>query len=299
MAQAYLGGTELNKLYLGNTQINDVEVGKYPISGLVAAYVPGETNGRSGSIIFDLSGNGNNLTVSGTSSYSNGVYSITGSTSNIESNQAYTALTGSDPTWTLMLFLRTPGTPFAIQNLWYLGNPTSTVDQMVYDDNASIQSFAANKIMFSNGDANTNYPLYNGNSNLAADYTNYNRVDFTMMSLSRNISSSFSGSNINGKIYVKNFRQDGLDTTNTIVTSKTYVGLNPDFPQLGVPVSTRAITTNWSSVNPKLFIGPNPSDPTYGNRPIDFAGAFIYNRVLTNFEIESVYSYVNSITPLT
>jgi hypothetical protein len=29
MAQAYLGGTELNKLYLGTTQINDVETGKY------------------------------------------------------------------------------------------------------------------------------------------------------------------------------------------------------------------------------------------------------------------------------
>jgi hypothetical protein len=269
-----------------------------PVNGLVASYVPGEISGSSGSVIFDLSGNGNDLTVSGTSSYSNGVYSITGSTSNIESDQAYTALTGSDPTWTLMLFLRTPGTPFAVQNLWYLGNPTSTADQMVYDDNTSIGVFAANKIIFSNG-GGENYTLYNGNSDLAADYTSYNRVDFTMMSLSRNISSSFSGSNINGKIYVKNFRQDGLDNNSTIVTSKTYVGLNPDFPQIGVNVSTRAITTNWSSVNPKLYIGPNPSDPTYGNRPIDFAGAFIYNRVLENFEIESIYSYVNTITPLT
>jgi hypothetical protein len=205
-----------------------------------------------------------------------------------------------------MLFLRTPGTPFANQNLWYLGNPTYTADQMVYDDNTSIGVFAANKIIFSNGFVTRsgvdyyNYTLMNGNSNLAADYTSYVRNDFTMMSLSRNISSSFSGSNINGKIYVKNFRQDGIDTTSTIFTSKTYFGLNPDFPQIDQQATPlRGITTDWSSVNPKLYIGPNPSDPTYGNRPIDFAGAFIYNRVLENFEIESIYSYVNSITPLT
>ena len=272
---------------------------EYPQGGLVAAYVPGEISGSSGGTIFDLSGNGNDLTVSGTYSYSNGVYSITGSTSNIESTASYTALTGSDPTWTLMLFLRTPGTPFAIQNLWYLGNPVYTVDQMVFDDNASIPVLAANKIRFDNGNAGVNYTLYNGNSNLANDYTSYNRTDSTMMSLSRNISSSFSGSNINGKIYVKNFRQDGIDNTKTIVTSKIYVGLNPDFPQIGVESYTRAITTDWSSVNPKLYIGPNPSDPTYGNRPIDFSAAFLYDRVLTNDEIENIYLYVNNITPIT
>jgi hypothetical protein len=73
MAQAYLGGTELNKLYLGNTEIYEVNLGnpQFTTSNLYAYYdfnnptcYPG-----SGSTVFDLSGNGNDLTISGSVTY--------------------------------------------------------------------------------------------------------------------------------------------------------------------------------------------------------------------------------------
>ena len=73
MGQAYLGSTELNQTWLGNTEIYEVGLRnqQFTTSNLYAYYdfnnpvcYPG-----SGSTIFDLSGNGNDLTISGSVTY--------------------------------------------------------------------------------------------------------------------------------------------------------------------------------------------------------------------------------------
>jgi hypothetical protein len=73
MAVAYLGNTLLGQQYLGNTEIYEVNLRnpQFTTSSLYAYYdfnnptcYPG-----SGSIVFDLSGNGNNLTISGSVTY--------------------------------------------------------------------------------------------------------------------------------------------------------------------------------------------------------------------------------------
>jgi hypothetical protein len=309
MGQFYLGSTELNQTWLGNTQINqNYGPSLLPKNGLIAYYIPGEDGGYSGDTVFDLSGNGNNLTLSGTYTYSGGVVSVSGSSSGMVSDSPYTQLTGSDPEFTIVLFINAPQR-LSYDNLWYLGNPTLTADQGIWDDNINFNTFDANKIIFGNGFTSgpnkSYYTLYDGNG--VEDYVSYSRTDYSMLSVSRTVSSSYSGSELNGKVYIKNYRYDGLDTTGSLVTSAvSYAAasssLNP-YVLEGGGAAARPITTNWSTVNPKLYIGVNPSDPTYdvtyNSAPINFAGAFIYNRVLANEEIEGIYAYVNGITLLT
>ena len=88
MAQAYLGNTSLNQLWLGNTQINEVElrIPEVP-SGVYAYYDASNLTSYpgSGSTWFDLSGNGNHLTLTGSVSFTNsfgGVFDFSGSSVN-------------------------------------------------------------------------------------------------------------------------------------------------------------------------------------------------------------------------
>jgi hypothetical protein len=90
MAQAYLGNTALNQTWLGNTQINDVElrVPEVP-SGVYAYYDASNLTSYpgSGSTWFDLSGNGNHLTLTGSVSFTNsfgGIFDFSGSNTSIQ-----------------------------------------------------------------------------------------------------------------------------------------------------------------------------------------------------------------------
>ena len=298
MSLTYLGNTALNQVWLGNTLLNEnYGPSLFPNNGLVAYYVPGEDGGYSGDTVFDLSGNGNNLTLSGTYTYSGGVVSVSGSSSGMVSDSPYTQLTGSDPEFTIVLFINGPQR-LSYDNLWYLGNPTLTAGQGIWNSNTGFTTFDANKIIF--GDGVQNYIPLNGDG--SEDYISFSRTDYSMLSITRTVSSSYSGSELNGKVYIRNYRYNGLDNTGSLVTSKVYQSLSTDVPYI-YALSATPITTNWSTVNPKLYIGVNPSDPTYdvslNSAPINFAGAFIYSRLLSNSEIEGIYAYVNGITLLT
>ena len=298
MAQAYLGTTELNKLYLGTTQINDVEVGKYPISGLVAAYVPGATNGRSGSIIFDLSGNGNDLTISGSFSFTSG-YIALNSSGSISSTSSYSSLTGTDPVFTSLYFLRPPGA-VAYNHLWYLGPTSYASNTAIFDANPNFPTFVTNKIIawngFVSGVDNVVFTALQDSTNLAGDLIAYSSGSFTMWAIKRDVTAVFTGSTWNATYYVKNYRKSGIDVNGNYI-SNTLGEFGDTGSYIDSNAVNRALTVDWSSSSPRLFIAGNPLQSN--SIKMDFAAAFLYDRVLTNDEIESIYSYVNSITPLT
>ena len=151
MAQAYLGNTALNQTWLGNIQINDSVFLEYPVQGLTAIYNPKAPGGYSANTIYDLSGNGNNLTLTGnysvgTGSNAGSIYFDSGSSASTVGNLS-TSLHGTGSEFTIVSFYKkvympSLGEPDYYLPAWYIGSTsnTSSAGQQIWEYNVSSNS---------------------------------------------------------------------------------------------------------------------------------------------------------------
>jgi hypothetical protein len=135
-----------------------------------------------------------------------------------------------------------------------------------------------------------------------ADYIGYSSGSFTMLGIRRERGEVI-GRTWNATLDVRNFRYQDTNInstyqTNTVFPSGSNLALRTGSYVLDESLVISPLEIDWSEEGPKLWIGENPSDPVIST-DIDFAAAFIYNRVLSDSEINNIYNYVNEFVPLT
>ena len=136
----YKGNDEIKASYKGTNSINSggtlFGIVNFPTYGLVALYNPKATGGYSSGTVYDLSSNGNDVSLSGNysistgSGYENSIFMGSGSYG-VTSTNLSTSLHGTGSEFTIVSFTANynDGGSAYVDPTWWIGGPTSSIDQ--------------------------------------------------------------------------------------------------------------------------------------------------------------------------
>ena len=303
LAPNYVDGYQLGNIYLGSTQVQgDTFI---PRNGLMAYWNSALTESYpgSGSTWYDLSGKGNNMTLSGSYSYVAASSSIK-IPSGSNTAKAYTpsnissTLNGSGSTITVVQMIKFPSNEsWNYPTSFYLGGTTAVANEIMA--NVEQNNFTPGKISIGNGsiysqarsgsvgpNQTINWYSYPGTSYV----TNWNGWSFLVYT-KQNSDTTYPTNYNNIKMYTAGWWNAGNDTTAVLGLtdfSATTTSIN-GYGQVSSTGGTGNVTFNLQET--KYYLGANPLDSDVGGM---FLGAqAIYNRVLSNNEMNSIIALWN------
>jgi hypothetical protein len=295
----YLGNTQLGSDYYGNLSqgkiyqgSNLVQDGIYGESNLIALYNIADSNcyPGSGDTIYDLSSNGNNLTLTGSIDYiaaSSSLQINSGSAQIYSPNQLINNygnnLLGTTGEFTVIAFLQSVN--YGDYNpTWYIGGTSATSNAQIV--NSQQNSFALWKVGFG-----TSTTVYNQSAYNATPTGYYVYGDDTGFSGNRRWSmlgytKTNQSSQYNVRIDMQGYKQQNSSTwQNSSLLSAQWAASG--FPNINSN-STNPFTTNLTSQY--LYIGKNPLSST-SEAIFQFGGMAIFGRALTSNEVSQYWNY--------
>jgi hypothetical protein len=302
----YIDSYELGKIYLGNTLVQEGS------TDILAFYNTANVNSYpgSGSTVFDLSGNENHLTITGSVTYlaesssllissSANNYSDFGSLSTpVSFNGGNLNGTGSE--FTIITFLQSYDGGDYIAN-WYLGGASASGnDKQILNTNSDTFNLYQIGVGANLGNpiGGTSFLTYQtsapesqwlwGKSSSGEGYRKWSMVAY-------NKSSQASTNNL--RIDARGYVPGGGGTYNQSALNSITLN-NPSFPKIeGTQNNIFPATTYETNLDTtRLFVGKNPTTPANPQGTVPrflFGGMIIFNRVLSTSEVNNYWNYFN------
>ena len=317
----------IGSAFLGYTRVFGAGDNRFQppvIDGLLALYNPAYEGGYNGTnVIYDLSGNSKDLTLAGSYSQdSDDSIAFTTTATAETSTDISTDLHGTSAEMTIVFLTRKnddSGPPYSSYGGRWLLGPSSGFSGNNVLFEWEVKNFGIGKIGYGtlpvfDAGGGYYYQVINNPNSSTGTIANYYRnnvsdTEATFLAYTKaDQTASYPGTSTNMKVYMKNF-QEGTNVVrvNTLTSTVGYGSFN-DFSsgdnylnRSSDPSGTDAniLTTNLASS--KFFLNDVASKlgmtTNHGPKNFNFMGAGIWNKVLSQTEIEEVISWYSTSYP--